>query len=150
MQSVEPFFSRYQGTGPPIRLSGATGGAAGRIRICSSSMSRLGLQPSPPRNRSLPEPVVNAFRAGAKGIFLFSHTPPVLLCRRFHSVFLRSVADQSSTLNCVPGALSEVSMPRVAHGEPCPAECMPGNGPSAERKTKRYNSKMRKSEEIGR
>jgi DNA-binding NarL/FixJ family response regulator len=64
------------------------------------------------------ELVVNAFRAGAKGIFLFTHTPFSMLCKCIHRVFEGEVWLNSQHMNYVLDALSEVRTLRVvnSHG----------------------------------
>ncbi|MGB6385427.1 MAG: response regulator transcription factor [Terriglobales bacterium] len=59
------------------------------------------------------ELVVNAFRAGAKGIFLFTHTPFPMLCKCIHCVFEGQVWMNSQHMNYVLDALSEVPTLRV-------------------------------------
>lgn len=61
------------------------------------------------------ELVVNAFRAGAKGIFLFTHTPFPMLCKCIHSVSRGQVWMNSQQLNYVLDALSEVPTLRVVN-----------------------------------
>ena len=61
------------------------------------------------------ELVVNAFRAGAKGIFLFSHTPFPMLCKCIHCVFQGEVWMNSQHMNYVLDALSEVPSLRVVN-----------------------------------
>jgi DNA-binding NarL/FixJ family response regulator len=61
------------------------------------------------------ELVVNAFRAGAKGIFLFTHTPFTMLCKCIHCVFQGQVWMNSEHLNYVLDALSEVPTLRVVN-----------------------------------
>jgi DNA-binding NarL/FixJ family response regulator len=61
------------------------------------------------------ELVVNAFRAGAKGIFLFTHTPLPMLCKCIHCVFQGQVWMNSQHLNYVLDALSEVPTLRVVN-----------------------------------
>ena len=59
--------------------------------------------------------VVNALRAGAKGIFLFTHTPFPLLCKCIHCVFQGQVWLNSQQMNYVLDALSEVPTLRVVN-----------------------------------
>jgi len=59
------------------------------------------------------ELVVNAFRAGAKGIFLFTHTPFPMLCKCIHRVSQGEVWLNSQQMNYVLDALSEVPTLRV-------------------------------------
>jgi DNA-binding NarL/FixJ family response regulator len=59
------------------------------------------------------ELVVNAFRAGAKGIFLFSQTPFPMLCKCIHCVFEGQIWINSQQLNYAFDALSEVPTLRV-------------------------------------
>jgi DNA-binding NarL/FixJ family response regulator len=61
------------------------------------------------------ELVVNAFRAGAKGIFLFTHTPFSMLCKCIHRVFEGEVWLNSQQMNYVLDALSEVPTLRVVN-----------------------------------
>jgi DNA-binding NarL/FixJ family response regulator len=61
------------------------------------------------------ELVVNAFRAGAKGIFLFTHTPFAMLCKCIHCVFQGQVWINSPQMNYVLDALSEVPTLRVVN-----------------------------------
>jgi DNA-binding NarL/FixJ family response regulator len=61
------------------------------------------------------ELVVNAFRAGAKGIFLFTHAPFPMLCKCIHSVSLGQVWMTSQQMNYVLDALSEVPTLRVVN-----------------------------------
>jgi DNA-binding NarL/FixJ family response regulator len=61
------------------------------------------------------ELVVNAFRAGAKGIFLFTHTPFAMLCKCIHCVFRGQVWINSQQMNYVLDALSEVPTLRVVN-----------------------------------
>jgi DNA-binding NarL/FixJ family response regulator len=61
------------------------------------------------------ELVVNAFRAGAKGIFLFTHTPFPMLCKCIHRVFQGEVWLNSQQMNYVLDALSEVPTLRVVN-----------------------------------
>jgi DNA-binding NarL/FixJ family response regulator len=60
-----------------------------------------------------PELVVNALRAGAKGIFLFSQTPFPMLCKCIHCVFRGEVWVNNQQMNYVLDALSDVPMLRV-------------------------------------
>ena len=64
------------------------------------------------------EQVVNALRAGAKGIFLFTHTPFPMLCKCIHCVFRGEVWINSQQMNYAVDALSEVPTLRVfnSHG----------------------------------
>jgi DNA-binding NarL/FixJ family response regulator len=59
------------------------------------------------------EMVVNAFRAGAKGIFLFTHTPFRMLCKCIHCVHEGQVWINSQQMSYVVDALSEVPTLRV-------------------------------------
>ena len=59
------------------------------------------------------ELVVNALRAGAKGIFLFTHTPFPMLCKCIHCVFEGEVWINNQQMNYVLDALSEVPTLRV-------------------------------------
>jgi DNA-binding NarL/FixJ family response regulator len=61
------------------------------------------------------ELVVNALRAGAKGIFLFTHTPFPLLCKCIHCVFRGQIWLNSQQMNYVLDALSEVPTLRVVN-----------------------------------
>ncbi len=61
------------------------------------------------------ELVVNALRAGAKGIFLFTHTPFAMLCKCIHCVFSGEVWLNSKQMNYVLDALSEVPTLRVVN-----------------------------------
>ncbi len=61
------------------------------------------------------ELVVNALRAGAKGIFLFTHTPFPMLCKCIHCVFRGEVWINSQQMNYVLDALSEVPTLRVVN-----------------------------------
>ncbi len=64
------------------------------------------------------EQVVNALRAGAKGIFLFAHTPFPMLCKCIHCVAQGEIWINSQQMNYAVEALSEVHTLRVfnAHG----------------------------------
>jgi DNA-binding NarL/FixJ family response regulator len=59
------------------------------------------------------ELVVNAFRAGAKGIFLFTRTPFPMLCKCIQCVSRGQVWIDSQQMNYVLDALSEVPTLRV-------------------------------------
>jgi DNA-binding NarL/FixJ family response regulator len=59
--------------------------------------------------------VVNALRAGAKGIFLFTHTPFSMLCKCIHCVFRGEVWINRQQMNYVLEALSEVPTLRVVN-----------------------------------
>jgi DNA-binding NarL/FixJ family response regulator len=59
------------------------------------------------------ELVVNALRAGAKGIFLFTETPFPMLCKCIHCVFRGEVWINNQQMNYVLEALSEVPTLRV-------------------------------------
>jgi DNA-binding NarL/FixJ family response regulator len=59
--------------------------------------------------------VVNALRAGAKGIFLFTHTPFTMLCKCIHCVFGGEVWINSQQMNYVLDALSDVPTLRVVN-----------------------------------
>jgi DNA-binding NarL/FixJ family response regulator len=61
------------------------------------------------------ELVVNAFRAGAKGIFLFTHTPFPMLCKCIHCVFQGQVWMNRQQMTYVLDALSEVPALRVVN-----------------------------------
>jgi DNA-binding NarL/FixJ family response regulator len=61
------------------------------------------------------ELVVNAFRAGAKGIFLFTHTPFPMLCKCIHCVFQGQVWINRQQMTYVLDALSEVPTLRVVN-----------------------------------
>jgi len=61
------------------------------------------------------ELVVNALRAGAKGIFLFTHTPFAMLCKCIQCVFRGEVWINSQQMNYVLEALSEVPTLRVVN-----------------------------------
>jgi DNA-binding NarL/FixJ family response regulator len=60
-----------------------------------------------------PELVVNALRAGAKGIFLFTQTAFPMLCKCIHCVFRGEVWVNNQQMNYVLDALSDVPMLRV-------------------------------------
>ncbi|MGD1215870.1 MAG: hypothetical protein ABR861_12880, partial [Terriglobales bacterium] len=64
------------------------------------------------------EQVVNALRAGARGIFLFAHTPFPMLCKCIHCVFRGEVWINRRQMNYAVDALSEVPTLRVfnSHG----------------------------------
>ncbi len=61
------------------------------------------------------ELVVNALRAGAKGIFLFDRTPFPLLCKCIHCVFRGQVWINRQQMNHVLAALAEVPTLRVVN-----------------------------------
>ncbi len=61
------------------------------------------------------ELVVNALRAGAKGIFLFSQTPFPMLCKCIQCIFRGEVWINSQQMNYVLDALSEVPTLRVVN-----------------------------------
>jgi len=61
------------------------------------------------------ELVVNALRAGAKGIFLFTHTPFPMLCKCIHCVFQGEIWLNGQQMNYVLDALSEVPTLRVVN-----------------------------------
>ncbi len=61
------------------------------------------------------ELVVNAFRAGAKGLFLFTHTPFPMLCKCIHCVFQGQVWINRQQMTYVLDALSEVPTLRVVN-----------------------------------
>jgi DNA-binding NarL/FixJ family response regulator len=61
------------------------------------------------------ELVVSAFRAGAKGIFLFTHTPFPMLCKCIHCVYRGQIWINSPQMNYVLDALSEVPTLRVVN-----------------------------------
>lgn len=59
--------------------------------------------------------VVNAFRAGAKGIFLFNQTPFRLLCRCVHCVSQGEIWINNHQMHMLVDALSEVTTLRVVN-----------------------------------
>src|SRR5215467_807768 len=59
--------------------------------------------------------VVNAFRAGAKGVFLFSHTPFRMLCKCITSVAQGQVWINTQQTHYLLDALSEVPTLRVVN-----------------------------------
>ncbi len=61
------------------------------------------------------ELVVKAFRAGVKGIFLFTHTPFPMLCKCIHCVFQGEVWINRQQMTYVLDALSEVPTLRVVN-----------------------------------
>jgi len=61
------------------------------------------------------ELVVNALRAGAKGIFLFTQTPFPMLCKCIHCVFQGQIWINSQQMNYALDALSEVPTLRVVN-----------------------------------
>jgi DNA-binding NarL/FixJ family response regulator len=61
------------------------------------------------------ELVVNAFRAGAKGIFLFDQTPFPMLCKCIHCVFQGQVWINRMQMNYVLDALTDVPTLRVVN-----------------------------------
>jgi len=61
------------------------------------------------------ELVVNALRAGAKGIFLFTQTPFPMLCKCIHCVFRGQIWINSQQMNYALDALSEVPTLRVVN-----------------------------------
>lgn len=61
------------------------------------------------------ELVVNALRAGAKGIFLFTKTPFTMLCKCIHCVSQGQIWINSQQMNYVVDALSEVPTLRVVN-----------------------------------
>ena len=61
------------------------------------------------------ELVVNALRAGAKGIFLFTQTPFPMLCKCIHCVAQGQVWLNSQQMNYVLDAMSEVQTLRVVN-----------------------------------
>lgn len=61
------------------------------------------------------ELVINALRAGAKGIFLFTQAPFAMLCKCIHCVFRGEVWINSQQTNYVLDALSEVPTLRVVN-----------------------------------
>lgn len=65
------------------------------------------------------ELVVNALRAGAKGIFLFTRTPFRMLCKCINCVFRGEIWINNHQMHHVLSALSEVPTLRVvnAHGK---------------------------------
>jgi two-component system, NarL family, response regulator DegU len=63
------------------------------------------------------EGAVNALRAGAKGIFLFTETSFAMLCKCIHCVFRGQVWINSQQTNYVLDALSEVPMLRVVNSK---------------------------------
>jgi DNA-binding NarL/FixJ family response regulator len=62
-----------------------------------------------------PEMVVHAFRAGARGIFLFTHTPFRMLCKCIHCVSHGQIWINSPQMKYVLEALSEVPTLRVVN-----------------------------------
>jgi DNA-binding NarL/FixJ family response regulator len=61
------------------------------------------------------ELVVNAFRAGAKGIFLFDQTPFQMLCKCIHCVFQGQVWINRRQINYLLDALADVPALRVVN-----------------------------------
>jgi len=61
------------------------------------------------------ELVVNAFRAGAKGIFLFDQTPFPMLCKCIHCVFRGQIWINRLQMNYVLDALADVPALRVVN-----------------------------------
>ncbi len=61
------------------------------------------------------ELVVNAFRAGVRGLFLFNHAPFRMLCKCINSVSSGQIWINSQQLHFVLEALSEVSTLRVVN-----------------------------------
>jgi DNA-binding NarL/FixJ family response regulator len=61
------------------------------------------------------ELVVNAFRAGAKGIFLFDQTPFPMLCKCIHCVFRGQIWINRLQMNYVLDALADVPTLRVVN-----------------------------------
>ena len=61
------------------------------------------------------EQVVNAIRAGAKGIFLFTHTPFSMLCKCIHCVYRGEVWLNKQQMKYMLDALSEVPALRVVN-----------------------------------
>jgi two-component system, NarL family, response regulator DegU len=61
------------------------------------------------------ELVVNALRAGAKGIFLFSQTPFPMLCKCIHCVFEGQIWLNTQQMNYALAALSDVPTLRVVN-----------------------------------
>jgi DNA-binding NarL/FixJ family response regulator len=59
--------------------------------------------------------VVNAFRSGAKGIFLFTHTPFPMLCKCIHCVSQGQTWINSQQMGYVLDALSEVPTLRLVN-----------------------------------
>ena len=59
------------------------------------------------------EVVLNALRAGAKGIFLFTQTPFAMLCKCIHCVFRGEVWINNQQMNYVLDALSDIPTLRV-------------------------------------
>ena len=59
--------------------------------------------------------VVNAFRSGAKGIFLFTHTPFPMLCKCIHCVSQGQTWINSQQMSYVLDALSEVPTLRLVN-----------------------------------
>ncbi|MGD0823276.1 MAG: response regulator transcription factor [Terriglobales bacterium] len=63
------------------------------------------------------ELVVSALRAGAKGIFLFSHNPFSMLCKCIQCVFRGEIWINNQQMNYVLDALSEVPTLRVVNSK---------------------------------
>ncbi len=63
------------------------------------------------------ELVVNAFRAGAKGIFLFTHTPFAMLCKCIHAVFSGQTWINSQQMSYLLDSMSEVPTLRVVNSQ---------------------------------
>ncbi len=61
------------------------------------------------------ELVVNAFRAGAKGFFLFDETPFPMLCKCIHCVFRGQIWINRLQMNYVLDALADVPTLRVVN-----------------------------------
>ncbi len=61
------------------------------------------------------ELVINALRAGAKGIFLFTHTPFAMLCKCIHCVFSGEVWINRKQMNYMLDALGDVPTLRVVN-----------------------------------
>jgi len=80
------------------------------LRLSYPKMSSVLLVDSDDR-----ELVVNALRAGAKGIFLFSQTPFPMLCKCIQCIFRGEVWINSQQMNYVLDALSEVPTLRVVN-----------------------------------
>lgn len=61
------------------------------------------------------ELVVNAFRAGARGLFCFAHHPFRLLCKCIQCVYDGQVWANSEQLQFLLDALSQTSLPRIVN-----------------------------------
>jgi DNA-binding NarL/FixJ family response regulator len=62
-----------------------------------------------------PELVVNALRAGAKGVFVFANAPFRMLCKCINCVFRGEIWINNQQMHLVLGALSEVPTLRVVN-----------------------------------